>query len=59
MSNTRAQRLIANAEGMDAVVIMNDGEPFLDSTFWYLSEQPGGCFESSFAIVRGDRKSVV
>ena len=51
---TRAERLISNAEGMDAVVIMNDGEPFLDSTFWYLSEQPGGCFESSFAIVRGD-----
>jgi Xaa-Pro dipeptidase len=54
MSRTRAERLIANAEGMDAVVIMNDGEPFLDSTFWYLSEQPGGCFESSFMIVRGD-----
>jgi Xaa-Pro dipeptidase len=51
MAKTRAERLIANAEGMDAVVIMNDGEPFLDSTFWYLSEQPGGCFESSFAIV--------
>ena len=51
MTKTRAERLIANAEGMDAVVIMNDGEPFLDSTFWYLSEQPGGCFESSFAIV--------
>jgi len=54
MPKTRAERLIANAEGMDAVVIMNDGEPFLDSTFWYLSEQPGGCFESSFMIVRGD-----
>ena len=54
MQKTRAERLISNAEGMDAIVIMNDGEPFLDSTFWYLSEQPGGCFESSFAIVRGD-----
>ncbi|AMK14351.1 peptidase M24 family [methanogenic archaeon mixed culture ISO4-G1] len=54
MKGTRAERLMANAEGMDAVVVMNDGEPFLDSTFWYLSEQPGGCFESSFAIVRND-----
>jgi Xaa-Pro dipeptidase len=54
MQGTRAERLIANAEGMDAVVVMNDGEPFLDSTFWYLCEQPGGCFEGSFAVVRGD-----
>ena len=54
MEGTRAERLIENAKDMDAVVIMNDGEPFLDSTFWYLSEQPGGCFEGSFAIVRGD-----
>lgn len=54
MKGTRAERLIGNAPDMDAVVIMNDGEPFLDSTFWYLSEQPGGCFESSFAVVRGD-----
>lgn len=54
MTMTRAERLISNAEGMDAVVIMNDGEPFLDSTFWYLTEQPGGCFESSFAVVRPD-----
>ncbi len=54
MAKSRAERLISNAEGMDAIVIMNDGEPFLDSTFWYLTEQPGGCFESSFAVVRGD-----
>jgi len=54
MPKTRAERLIENAEGMDAVVIMNDGEPFLDSTFWYLCDQPGGCFESCFAIVRPD-----
>ena len=54
MQKTRAERLIENAEGMDAVVIMNDGEPFLDSAFWYLCEQPGGVFESCFAVVRGD-----
>ena len=39
MQKTRAERLMENAEGMDAVVIANDGEPFLDSTFWYITEQ--------------------
>ena len=51
MKSTRAERLISNADGMDAVVIANDGEPFLDSTFWYLTEQKSGTFEGSFAIV--------
>ena len=51
MSESRAERLISNAEGMDAVVIANDGEPFLDSTFWYITEQGSGTFEGSFAIV--------
>lgn len=54
MQRTRAERLIENAQGMDAVIIMNDGEPFLDSTFWYLCEQPGGVFENCLAIVHGD-----
>ena len=55
MPKTRAERLISNArEEMDAVVIVNDGEPFLDSTFWYLTEQKSGTFEGSFAIVRPD-----
>ena len=40
-----------NADGMDAVVIANDGEPFLDSAFWYVTEQTSGTFEGSFAIV--------
>lgn len=54
MAKTRAERLISNAEGMDAVVIVNDGEPFLDSTFWYLTEQKSGTFEGSFAVVGPD-----
>lgn len=54
MEKTRAERLVSNAEGMDAVVIVNDGDPFLDSTFWYLTEQGSGTFEGSFAIVRSD-----
>ncbi len=54
MPKTRAERLISNAEGMDAVVIANDGVPFLDSTFWYLTEQKSGIFEGSFTIVKPD-----
>ncbi len=54
MNGTRASRLAANAEGMDAIVIVNGGDPFLDSTFWYLSEQSSGVFEGSIAIVSKD-----
>lgn len=43
-----------NAPDMDAIIIANDGEPFLDSSFWYITEQASGCFESSFAIIRKD-----
>lgn len=56
MSKTRAERLMSNCDGMDAVVILNDGEPFLDSTFWYLTEQTSGCFEGTVAIVTKDGK---
>ncbi|MDR1405182.1 MAG: aminopeptidase P family protein [Candidatus Methanoplasma sp.] len=56
MEKTRAERLISNAEGFDAIVILNDGDPFLDSTFWYLTEQTGGSFEGSMAIVGKDGK---
>jgi Xaa-Pro dipeptidase len=56
MERSRAERLISNAEGLDAIVIMNDGSPFLDSTFWYLTELTGGSFEGSMAVVRKDGK---
>ncbi len=60
MQKSRAERLIENADGMDAVVIANDGEPFLDSAFWYLTEQNSGTFESSFAIAGpGGRLDVI
>jgi len=54
MEKSRAERLIANAKGIDAVVILNDGSPFLDSTFWYLTELAGGSFEGSMAVVGKD-----
>ncbi len=54
MPKTRAERLMENAEGLDAIIIANGDEPFLDSTFWYLTEQTSGCFEHSYAVVRSD-----
>jgi len=56
MKRSRAERMISNAEGLDAIVILNDGDPFLDSTFWYLTELTGGSFESSAAVVGKDGK---
>ena len=37
---------------MDAVVITNSREPFLDPNFWYVTGAMGGLFESSLAVVR-------
>lgn len=54
MAMSRAERLMSNAKDMDAIVIINGGDPFLDSTFWYLTEQRSGSFEGSLAIVGKD-----
>lgn len=54
MNRSRAERLMANAEDLDAIVILNDGDPFLDSTFKYLTEQTSGTFEGSVAIINKD-----
>lgn len=54
MTSSRAERLIANAEGVDAIIISNGGEPFLDSTFWYVTEQASGLFEGSMAVISSD-----
>ena len=54
MCESRTDRLMKNADGFDAIVIANDGEPFLDSTFWYITEQNSGCFEGCYAIIRKD-----
>ncbi len=54
MKSTRTERLMENAGDLDAIVIANDGEPFLDSAFWYLTEQNSGVFEGSYAVVRKD-----
>lgn len=54
MKASRTERIMENAGDLDAIVIANDGEPFLDSTFWYVTEQNAGAFESSYAIIRKD-----
>ncbi len=54
MKGTRSERLINSAEGVDAIVIANGGEPYLDSVFWYLTEQRSGSFEGAMAIVGKD-----
>lgn len=50
----RAQRMASNMGDLDAVVIVNGTEPFLDSTFWYLTGLDSGSFEGSVAVVRKD-----
>lgn len=50
----RAEKLIANSEGLDVIVVFNGVSPYLDSTFWYLTELESGSFESSLAIVTRD-----
>ena len=54
MTGSRAERLMSNATDVDKVVIINGGEPFLDSTFWYVTEQSTGVFEGSLAFVSRD-----
>lgn len=51
---SRAERLMANAPGMDAIVIANGGESFIDSTYRYLLEPAGGVFEDCYIVVRKD-----
>lgn len=51
---SRSGRLASLMSDVDAVVIANGTEPFLDSTFWYLTEQLSGSFEGSMAIVHKD-----
>ena len=51
MNYTRAERMALNFDGIDALVIANASEPFLDSTYWYLTGCTSGTFESARAVV--------
>jgi Xaa-Pro dipeptidase len=50
---TRARKIAESCAETDAVVISNGTSPFLDSLFWYVTEQTPGSFEGSFAIISG------
>jgi len=54
MSMSRAQRIASNCVDVDAVIISNGTSPFLDSLFWYVTEQTSGTFEGSFAVISKD-----
>lgn len=59
MNPSRAERLFSNASDMDAVVILNGQAPFLDTAYWYLTEQTSGTFEGGIAVVREGRLDVI
>lgn len=61
MSHTpRAERLTSNTADMDAVVIVNGQNRFLDTTYWYLTELFAGTFEGGIAVVRdGELNTIV
>lgn len=59
MFSSRAKRLADNAHDVDAIVILNGQEPFLDSTFWYLTEQLSGTFEGGIAVARDGKLDVI
>ena len=44
---------------VDAVVIVNGTSPFLDSVFWYLTEQTSGTFEGTMAVASSKGLDVV
>ncbi|AGI48391.1 Xaa-Pro aminopeptidase [Thermoplasmatales archaeon BRNA1] len=55
---SRAERLMENAGDLDAIVIANGGESFLDSTYRYLLEPSGGVFEDCYMVIRKDGTQV-
>lgn len=59
MFTSRAKMLSSNATGMDAVIIMNGQDPFMDSVFWYLTELNSGTFEGGIAVVRDGELNVI
>ena len=54
MPSTRPGRLAGNMGDLDAVVVLNATEPFLDSAYWYLTGCSSGTFEGARAVVLSD-----
>jgi Xaa-Pro dipeptidase len=45
---------LASSADVDAIIISNGTSPYLDSVFWYVTEQMSGTFEGSFAVISRD-----
>lgn len=57
---TKERRIFSVMESdVDAVVLMNGGEPNIDTAFFYATGIPNGLFEECLAIVRPDRMEVL
>ncbi|MCL2890431.1 MAG: aminopeptidase P family protein [Methanomassiliicoccaceae archaeon] len=54
MSMSRSKRIAMNCDDVDLIVIANGTSPFLDSLFWYVTEQTSGTFEGSLAVISND-----
>lgn len=54
MPSDRPGRLAGNMGDLDAVVVLNATEPFLDSAYWYLTGCSSGTFEGARAVVLSD-----
>ena len=54
----RVKRLMSNIDA-DAAVIVNGTSPFLDSVFWYLTEQRSGTFEGTIAIASDNGLDII
>lgn len=54
MDSGRVKRLFDNVKDVDCILIMNGSEPFLDSSFQYITGLTSGVFEYATALVSPD-----
>ena len=54
MPISRAEKLASNFDNIDALVVLNANEPFLDNLFFYLTNAKSGVFEGARAVVTKD-----
>lgn len=54
MTVSRARRVMGRAEGVDALVIVNSQDPYLDPSFRYLTDNLSGLFEGCLLVLQPD-----
>lgn len=54
MDGNRVERLFNNVKDVDCILIMNGSEPFLDSSFQYITGLTSGVFEDAIAFISPD-----